>query len=59
MSKINNYPELNPEKIYEAIRQGTYDAIWQMINNATDAPCADFFDSIKEGARLAVSERLA
>ena len=51
-----DYPELEAEKIYEAIREGTHDAVWRMIRNATDMPCADFFDMIKEGTRDAILE---
>ena len=40
---------------FEAIRQGTKEAMWQMITNATDAPCADFYDSIKSAANSAIS----
>lgn len=50
------YPDLDPEKIYEAIKDGTCLAIWRMITNATDMPCADFFDTVKDGVKEAMME---
>jgi hypothetical protein len=50
------FPALDPDKVYRAISQGVYDAIWRMITNATQMPCADFYDTIKEAAREAFSQ---
>ncbi len=50
------FPPLDPDKIYHAIGQGVHDAIWDMITNATQMPCADFYDTIKEAAREAFSQ---
>lgn len=36
--------------LHDAIRRGVADAVWRVATNATDAPCADFYDSIKDGA---------
>jgi hypothetical protein len=35
--------------IHDAIRQGVADAIWKIATNATHAPCADFFEMIRQG----------
>ena len=39
------------EPFFKAIRQGTQDSIWQIATNATSAPCADFYDMIKQGVK--------
>jgi hypothetical protein len=49
---------LDPERIYQSIEEGVYRAMWQMITNATDMPCADFYDSIKIAAEKAFSKEL-
>ncbi len=56
MLHIDDTSNLDPERIYEAIRSGVYDAIWQMITNNTDMPCADFFGTIKEAAKEALGD---
>jgi hypothetical protein len=43
------------ELLYEAIRQGMADAIWRVATNATQMPCADFYDTIKEGVEKAMA----
>lgn len=48
-------PEIDREDIKSAIENGVYRAIWRMIVNNTDAPCADFYDTIKEAAENAFS----
>jgi len=47
---------LNPDKIYEAISTGVERAMWQMITNNTDMPCADFYDTIQKAAKEAFEE---
>ena len=47
---------MSNKDIYDAIRQGVNDAFWQMITDATDAPCADFYDTIREAVKEAISE---
>ena len=42
------------EIVHDAIRQGVHDAVWQMITNATHAPCADFYEMVKEGVENAI-----
>lgn len=37
------------QEFFAAIEEGTKNAIWQVATNATGAPCADFYDSIKKG----------
>lgn len=41
--------------MFVAIRDGVAAGIWRVATNATDAPTADFFDSVKEGVRDGVS----
>jgi len=43
--------EVTAEQFLEAVRQGVSDAIWRMICQGTNAPCADFYDAIKEGIK--------
>lgn len=51
-----NDMDLDPEKVYEAIRLGVSDAIWNIATNATSAPCGDFYHHIKEGVREAMEK---
>jgi hypothetical protein len=37
------------EIVHDAIRKGVADAIWNIATNATHAPCADFFEMIRQG----------
>ena len=45
---------IRTEQFMDAIRNGVKDAIWGIATNATSAPCADFYDSIKEGVEQAM-----
>jgi hypothetical protein len=45
-------------RYYDAIAEGVYRAMWEMITNATDAPCADFYATIERAAEAAC-ERMA
>jgi hypothetical protein len=45
--------KLDPNKVYKAISEGVENAIWQMITNATNAPCSDFYYAIEKAAREA------
>lgn len=45
--------KLDPEKVYGAISKGVENAIWRMITNATDMPCADFYEAIQNAATKA------
>ena len=49
-------PKLNPDKIYEAIRQGIQDGFYQMVRSGTDMPSADFYEFIKKGVYEAMME---
>jgi hypothetical protein len=42
------------EQILNAIREGVRDAFWQMMTNATDAPCQDFYAAIEQGVENAM-----
>lgn len=44
------------ELLFDAIRQGVRDAMWQLMTNATDAPCADFFQAIEDGAAAGIEK---
>lgn len=46
--------DIPDELLYDAIRKGVADAIFRVATNATDAPCADFYECIKEGVREGV-----
>ena len=45
--------EMDEDRFYDAIREGVEDAMWRLMNNATDMPCADFYASIKDGVEEA------
>ena len=47
--------DLDPEKFYEATAAGVDRALWRMITNATQMPCTDFYDTIKEAAEKSFS----
>ena len=47
--------DIPDELLYDAIRKGVADAIWRVATSGTDAPCADFYDFIKEGVREGVA----
>jgi hypothetical protein len=42
-------PTVSKQELLNAIRDGVADAMWRMITNATDMPCADFYDFVKDG----------
>lgn len=48
--------ELDPERVYEAIERGVFNAVWKVATNATDQPCSDFYYHIKEGAKEAMEQ---
>jgi hypothetical protein len=37
------------ELLFDAVRQGVRDAMWKLMTNATQMPCADFYEAIQEG----------
>ena len=41
------------DRYYEAIAEGVHRAFWQLFSNATDMPCHDFYDTLKDAAREA------
>lgn len=49
-------PKITEDDLREAIAEGVYRAFWQMITNATDAPCADFYDAVERGVEKAMRE---
>jgi hypothetical protein len=40
---------MEDDRFYHAVREGVADAMWRMITNATDMPCADFFEMVRKG----------
>jgi hypothetical protein len=42
-------PTISKQELLGAIRDGVAEAMWRMITNATDAPCADFYNFVKDG----------
>ena len=56
MSESDIKDALDPDEVYSAIREGVRDAMWMMINNATNSPCADFYQSIQDGVKQAMLE---
>ena len=56
MTKI--LEQLDEEQVYEAITEGVYRAIWRLATHATDMPCKDFYDSIKDGVKEAQEKLL-
>lgn len=57
MTDDGNFSLLTAKDVFEAIRDGTSAGIWRIATNATHMPCADFYDSIKEGVTQAMKER--
>ena len=49
---------LDSAGVYEAIAEGVKRAMWQMMTNATSAPCADFYQMVKDGTQAGI-ERVA
>jgi biotin operon repressor len=49
-------PAITKDELLGAIREGVYEAMWQMITNATSMPCHDFFDHVREGVENAMYE---
>ena len=48
IEKVNKYEFL------DAVESGVKSAIWELATDATDMPCADFYESIKSGAESAI-----
>lgn len=46
----DGYFDMPHELLCDAIRKGVADAVWRIATNASDMPCADFYQAIKEGA---------
>jgi hypothetical protein len=40
---------MNDGDIFEAVKQGVRDAIYDLVKSGTDMPCADILEAIKEG----------
>lgn len=46
--------QLDPERIYTAIKDGVREAVWQMIVYSTSTPCGNFYKAIETGTERAV-----
>jgi hypothetical protein len=53
---LNVFAEVTADRIVGAIRDGVREAMWQMITNATDAPCHDFYTMVKMGVEEAMEK---
>lgn len=53
MLQIDNTNKLSTEQMMDAISNGVRQAIWDVMTNNTDMPCADFYDAIKNGVTAA------
>jgi hypothetical protein len=58
MKRRVNLNSLDADEVYQAIRDGVHDAMWQMITNATHMPCHDFYDTLKDAVEKATYEAL-
>lgn len=46
--------DITKQEYIEAIKEGVARGIFRIASNATDMPCADFYDSIKKGVENAI-----
>jgi hypothetical protein len=51
-------PDVSKQELLDAIRDGVSDAMWQMITNATSEPCADFYETVRDGVETAISKAM-
>jgi hypothetical protein len=51
-------PDVSKQELLDAIRDGVSDAMWRMITNATSAPCADFYETVRDGVETAISKAM-
>lgn len=49
---------IRTDQFMEAIRSGVSDGIWRIATNATQMPCADFYEMIKEGVKEGMPSKL-
>lgn len=40
-----------PEHFMECVKDGVSSAVWNIATNATDMPCSDFYEMIKQGVK--------
>lgn len=50
--------DMSDSRVYDAVKEGVRDAIWQMITNATDCPCGDFFEFLKDGVAKGIFDAM-
>ena len=49
--------DLPHELLFDAVREGTRQGIWQMITNDTNTPCDDFYETVQQGIVEALKSR--
>lgn len=50
----NSRTDVPNELMFDAIRQGTADAMWRLMNHATAMPCADFYAAVEDGCTAGI-----
>ena len=46
--------KLDPERVYQAIREGVAEGVWVLASSATSMPCRDFYGAIEDGIKAAM-----
>lgn len=49
-------PDMDGVRLYRAISDGIENAMWRMITNATQMPCADFYEAVTNGIAKGIEE---
>ena len=55
-SEAPSMPYVSKDEILEAVFNGVKSAVWDVATNATDMPCSDFYDSIRQGVESATKD---
>jgi len=53
---MTRLPQVSKQELLDAISEGVRAAMWDMITNATMAPCADFFDAVQDGVAAGIEK---
>jgi hypothetical protein len=51
---MTRLPRVSKAELLDAITEGVRAAMWNMITNATMAPCADFFAAVEDGVATGI-----
>lgn len=49
-------PDMDGVRLDRAISDGVHSAMWRMITNATQMPCADFYEAVTNGIAKGIEE---